>query len=103
MARYEQTWTPPPSSTRSSAPTPQNARAPGASARGGRSGCSISSGLWCESDDFRSLDRGKSGNYRRMEWECAVVGAGAAGLSAALVLGRARRKAIVIDADDPSN
>jgi thioredoxin reductase len=38
-----------------------------------------------------------------MEWECAVVGAGAAGLSAALVLGRARRKTIVIDADDPSN
>ena len=38
-----------------------------------------------------------------MEWECAVVGAGAAGLSAALVLGRARRKTIVIDAGDPSN
>ncbi|WNG88564.1 NAD(P)/FAD-dependent oxidoreductase [Mycobacterium sp. ITM-2016-00317] len=38
-----------------------------------------------------------------MEFECAVVGAGAAGLSAALVLGRARRKTIVIDADDPSN
>lgn len=38
-----------------------------------------------------------------MEWECAVVGAGAAGLSAALVLGRARRTTIVIDNDDPSN
>lgn len=38
-----------------------------------------------------------------MEWECAVVGAGAAGLSAALVLGRARRRTIVIDNDDPSN
>ncbi|MDA2891952.1 NAD(P)/FAD-dependent oxidoreductase [Mycolicibacterium sp. BiH015] len=38
-----------------------------------------------------------------MEWECAVVGAGAAGLSAALVLGRARRKTIVIDNDNPSN
>ncbi|QZT63214.1 MULTISPECIES: NAD(P)/FAD-dependent oxidoreductase [Mycolicibacterium] len=38
-----------------------------------------------------------------MEFECAVVGAGAAGLSAALVLGRARRSTIVIDADDPSN
>lgn len=38
-----------------------------------------------------------------MDWECAVVGAGAAGLSAALVLGRARRRTIVIDADDPSN
>lgn len=38
-----------------------------------------------------------------MDWECAVVGGGAAGLSAALVLGRARRTTIVIDADDPSN
>jgi thioredoxin reductase len=38
-----------------------------------------------------------------VEWECAVVGAGAAGLSAALVLGRARRKTIVIDNDNPSN
>ncbi|OBK78505.1 pyridine nucleotide-disulfide oxidoreductase [Mycobacterium sp. 1274761.0] len=38
-----------------------------------------------------------------MEWECAVVGAGAAGLSAALVLGRARRRTVVIDADQQSN
>lgn len=38
-----------------------------------------------------------------MEWECAIVGGGAAGLSAALVLGRARRSTVVIDADDPSN
>ncbi|KGI66898.1 NAD(P)/FAD-dependent oxidoreductase [Mycolicibacterium rufum] len=38
-----------------------------------------------------------------MEWECAVIGGGAAGLSGALVLGRARRKIVVVDADDPSN
>ncbi|EID18182.1 NAD(P)/FAD-dependent oxidoreductase [Mycolicibacterium phlei] len=38
-----------------------------------------------------------------MDWECAVVGGGAAGLSAALVLGRARRRTIVIDADQQSN
>ncbi|MEW5812477.1 MAG: NAD(P)/FAD-dependent oxidoreductase [Actinomycetota bacterium] len=38
-----------------------------------------------------------------MDWECAVVGGGAAGLSGALVLGRARRKTVVVDADDPSN
>jgi thioredoxin reductase len=38
-----------------------------------------------------------------MQWECAVVGAGAAGLSAALVLGRARRCTVVIDADEQSN
>ena len=37
------------------------------------------------------------------EWECAVIGAGAAGLSAALVLGRARRRTVVIDADEQSN
>ena len=42
-------------------------------------------------------------NDRNDEWECAVVGAGAAGLSAALVLGRARRRTIVIDADQQSN
>nr|WP_090276777.1 NAD(P)/FAD-dependent oxidoreductase [Mycolicibacterium komanii] len=38
-----------------------------------------------------------------MDWECAVVGGGAAGLSAALVLGRARRRTVVIDADEQSN
>lgn len=37
------------------------------------------------------------------QWECAVIGAGAAGLSAALVLGRARRRTVVIDADEQSN
>lgn len=36
-------------------------------------------------------------------WECAVVGGGAAGLSAALVLGRARRRVMVLDAGQQSN
>ena len=36
-------------------------------------------------------------------WDCIVVGAGAAGLSAALALGRARRRTLVIDSQLPSN
>jgi len=36
-------------------------------------------------------------------WECAVVGGGAAGLSGALVLGRARRRTLVVDSGRQSN
>ncbi len=36
-------------------------------------------------------------------WDCVIVGGGAAGLSAALVLGRARRTTLLIDAGAPSN
>jgi len=36
-------------------------------------------------------------------WDCIVIGAGAAGLSGALVLGRARRRALVVDAGKQSN
>ncbi|MCI3245049.1 NAD(P)/FAD-dependent oxidoreductase [Streptomyces spinosisporus] len=37
------------------------------------------------------------------KYEVIVVGAGAAGLSAALVLGRARRRTLVVDAGEPRN
>src|SRR4051812_10148510 len=36
-------------------------------------------------------------------YEVAIIGGGAAGLSAALVLGRARRRVVVIDAGTPRN
>jgi thioredoxin reductase (NADPH) len=36
-------------------------------------------------------------------WDCVIVGGGAAGLSAALVLGRALRRTLVVDAGTPSN
>lgn len=38
-----------------------------------------------------------------MVWDAVVVGGGAAGLSAALTLGRARRSVLVIDAGEPRN
>ena len=36
-------------------------------------------------------------------WDCVIVGGGASGLSAALVLGRARRRVLLVDAGNQSN
>src|SRR3954470_21017480 len=38
-----------------------------------------------------------------MDFDCIVVGAGPAGLSAALTLGRARRRVLVLDSGSPRN
>lgn len=44
-----------------------------------------------------------STNKRRSEWDVVIVGAGPAGLSAALVLGRARRRVLLCDQGTPRN
>ena len=38
-----------------------------------------------------------------MQYDCTVLGGGPAGLNAALILGRARRKVILLDNNNPRN
>ncbi|MFF2541011.1 NAD(P)/FAD-dependent oxidoreductase [Kitasatospora sp. NPDC058063] len=46
---------------------------------------------------------GTTGTGERERYDVVVVGAGAAGLNAALVLGRARRRVAMVDAGEPRN
>src|SRR4051794_25449284 len=53
----------------------------------------------------RQLRRDESMNSETdsVTWDCIIVGAGPAGLNAALVLGRARRRVLVLDSARPRN
>src|SRR4051795_4841072 len=44
-----------------------------------------------------------NGGADSVMWDCLIVGAGPAGLNAALVLGRARRRVVVLDDAQPRN
>lgn len=41
--------------------------------------------------------------HEEIEWDAIIIGGGAAGLSAAMILGRARRRVLVLDAGEPRN
>ncbi|WP_077799827.1 NAD(P)/FAD-dependent oxidoreductase [Streptomyces sp. JHA26] len=56
-----------------------------------------------EKQDLPEKDPGKHSQKAPEKYEAIVVGGGAAGLSAALVLGRARRRTLVVDAGEPRN
>ncbi|EGX55662.1 hypothetical protein SZN_31799 [Streptomyces zinciresistens K42] len=54
-------------------------------------------------EQYEERHHGRADDRGGERYEVVVVGGGAAGLSAALVLGRARRRTLVVDAGEPRN
>ncbi|MCW4384205.1 NAD(P)/FAD-dependent oxidoreductase [Salinibacterium sp. SYSU T00001] len=56
-----------------------------------------------DSTEHTAASREGSGDTSTDVWDAVIIGGGPAGLSAALMLGRARRRVLVVDAGEPRN